>query len=51
VAELPRDDHWIEPEFDYLPVRDADGFIRRLVPTASLATAESWDFLESEAIQ
>jgi hypothetical protein len=47
---LPRDDHWIEPEFDYLPVRDADGFIR-LVPTASLATAESWDFLESEAIQ
>ena len=40
-----------ERGFDYLPVRDADGLIRRLVPTASLATAENWDFLGSDAIQ
>jgi hypothetical protein len=39
-----------ERGFDYLPVRDADGLIRRVIPTAALENAQTWDFLESEAI-
>jgi hypothetical protein len=36
--------------FDNLPVRDADGHIRRMVRNDALRAAKSWDVLETEAV-
>jgi hypothetical protein len=35
--------------FDHLPVRDSDGMIRRVVPTAALANVDSWEGAERHA--